>query len=276
MKSTVFSAWSKDKDNLMQSSSGGIFFELARKTIEKGGAVVGVILDGIKAKYILSNDLKKIKQMRGSKYIISNPSSIINKIKNCKKTILFVGLPCHIEAVKKTCNTNNMLLCDLVCHGLPKEGVFEEHIKKISKGREIKSISFRDKRAGWKSGRISQSLMVNFSNGDSYDNFDQYMTDYMNNKILRDNCKSCKKSNVGDITLGDFWRVPPSLENKLGTSKVSINTKKGKEFFESIDSIIKKKVKFYHFINMKNISHTIYLSLKKSGLLSFLRKIFGR
>ena len=255
-------AWSKDVDNLMDSSSGGIFFELAKKILSDGGKVVGVVMDGIKAMYILSDNLDEIKKMRGSKYIPSNPSSVIDEVKDCVETILFVGLPCHINAVKKKCNTKNMILCDLICHGLPKNGIFEEHIKKISNGRDLLSVKFRDKRAGWASGVRSQSLILKFSNGDIYDKFDDYMKDYMNNTILRDTCKTCKRNNVGDITIGDFWGVPPALKNKLGTSVVFINTLKGKKFFNSIDSITKKNVRFYHYFNTSSLKYIAFKSIR--------------
>jgi coenzyme F420-reducing hydrogenase beta subunit len=259
-----FVAWSNDKKNLFNSSSGGIFFELAKKMIDDSGSVVGVVWDGLKARYIISNDLEEIKQMRGSKYVPSNPANVIKKIKDSKEKILFVGLPCHIEAVKKKCNTENMILCDLLCHGLPKSNhYFEEHIKKISKGRKIESISFRDKRNGWSK---SSRLMVNFSNGEIYDkdkSEDEYYISYLDNSIIRESCKSCKynQKGIGDITIGDFWSVPPKLKNEKGTSVVTTNTKKGKEFFISINSIVKKQVKFYH--NLKLIA---YRSLKKMGL----------
>lgn len=266
-------AWSNDRENLFNSSSGGIFFELAKEMGDRGGKVAGVVMEGICAKYILSNDLEEIKKMRGSKYIPPDLSTIIKKLKHSTQPILFVGLPCHIEAVKKNYDTNNMILCDLICHGLPKKGVFEEHIKKISRGRDIESIRFRDKRAGWDTGNISYTLQVEFSNGDIYDKYDQYLVDYMSNKILRDSCKTCTMSKVGDITIGDFWRVPPSFKNKMGTSVVFLNNKKGKEFFISINSITKKKVRFYHYLNMVNFKYFIHSSLKKTGLLNPLKKI---
>jgi coenzyme F420-reducing hydrogenase beta subunit len=264
-----FSAWSNDEENLFNSSSGGIFLELAKKILSENGKVVGVIMDGIKAKYIISNDLEEIKKMRGSKYIPSNPSQIIKKIKGSTEKILFTGLPCHIEAVKSTCDTSNMILCDLVCHGLPKDGVFEKHIKKISKGRSIKSITFRDKSAGW---WLSQSLKIVFSNGEVYDCFDEYYKSYVNNTILREYCKVCKRKRMGDITLGDFWRAPPSLKNDSGTSIVIINTKKGKEFFNSIDTITKNRYRFYHNLNMSVLKYIFIKSITKSGMLNIFKK----
>lgn len=259
-----YAAWSNDEENLYNSSSGGIFFELAKKMIDDGGSVVGVVWDGLKAKYIISNDIEEIKKMRGSKYVPSNPSNVIKVIKDSKEKILFVGLPCHIKAVKKKCKTENIILCDLLCHGLPKNNnYFKEHIKKISKGRNIDSISFRNKRKGWSN---SSRLRVIFSNGETYDkdkSEDEYYISYLNNSIIRDSCKSCKykQKGIGDITIGDFWGVPPSLKNEKGTSIVKTHTKKGKDFLISIDSIIKRPVKFYH--NLKLIA---YRSLKKVGL----------
>lgn len=255
-----FSAWSNDEENLFSSSSGGIFFELAKKMLDENGKVVGVVMDGIKAKYIISDDLEEIKKMRGSKYIPSNPSNVIKKIKDSKEKILFTGLPCHIEAVKKTCNIENMVLVDLFCHGLPKEKVFEEYIKDIADGRKIKSIKFRDKSDGW--GKSSQVLVVNFSNGDIYKSCKGYLEKYINNSILRQNCLVCKKKNVGDITMGDFWGVPPKLKNEKGTSMVMTNTKKGKDFFYSVDSITKKSVTFCYRLKL-----LIYHFLKKVRLL---------
>ena len=269
-----YSAWSKDIDNLMNSSSGGIFYELAKKMIESGGKVVGVVMDGVKAKYVLTNNLDEIKKMRGSKYIPSNPSSVINEIKSSKLPTLVVGLPCHIKAVQKKCDTKNIILCSLLCHGLPKKGVFEKHIEKISKGRGIKSISFRDKKYGWLN---SQRLNIVFTNGEEYDvdkSEDGYYRSYLNHSIFRDSCRLCKynQKGVGDITIGDFWGVPSLLKNERGTSIVKINTTKGETFFNSIDNIIKKRVHFYHYLNvdslknMGGLKNIAYKLLKTVGL----------
>ena len=257
-------------ENLMNSSSGGIFYEMAKEMIRQGGMVTGVIMDGLKARYVLTDDLNIIKKMRGSKYISSNPASIIGKIKNCNKKILFVGLPCHVEAIKKKCDTTNIILCDLLCHGLPKTGIFEKHVKEISNGRGINSIKFRDKRAGWGGGNISYSLIVEFSNGEIYEKYDQYMMDYIDNSILRDNCKICRKKNLGDITIGDFWNVPPKLKNRMGTSIVTLNTKKGCEFFMHITTITKKQVRWYHYLNVNNIAIGIYNKMQHAGMSKLL------
>jgi len=268
-----YAAWSTDKNNLLESSSGGIFFEMAKKVCEEGGYVVGVLMDGIKAKYVISKEIETIKKMRGSKYIPSNPANVIRQMKNIKELLLFVGLPCHVEAVKKECNTKNIILCDLKCHGLPKNGEFEKHIEKIKEGRNIKTIRFRDKKAGWDDGVSCISLIIKFSDGEVYDEHDEYLKNYMKKSILREACKKCKRKQVGDITIGDFWGVPPKVKNKMGTSIVIINTKKGKEFFDSIETIVKKKPRAYHYFNMESIKKYLFCSIEKAGLIVPIKKL---
>jgi len=265
-----FAAYSQNNENLKNSSSGGIFYEMAQEMVKQKGMVVGVIMDGLKAKYVLTDDINLIKKMRGSKYIPSNPANIIGKLKTCKKPVLFVGLPCHVEIIKKKCDTDNILLCDMLCHGLPKKGIFEKHIKKISKGREITSIKFRDKRAGWGPGEISFSLIINFSSGEVYDKYDQYLVNYMNNNSIRDYCKKCRKKNMGDITIGDFWNVPPKMKNKMGTSIVLLNTEKGFDFFMKIPKITKKPVRWYNYLNANNIAFGLYRKMQHAGMSKML------
>ena len=289
MKTITYSAWTKNKEDLMNCSSGGMFYEFAKKMVADGGKVVGVVMDGLKAKYSISNDLEEIKKMRGSKYIPSNPAEVIKKIKKSgEKKILFVGLPCHIEAAKKMLDTSEMVLVDLKCHGLPKPGVFEEHVKKIAKGRKVKSVSFRNKKEGWdnkiltENGKATAGHMLNieFENGDKYKNHkDSFLINYLNmgGKNIQEHCKTCKKFNVGDITIGDFWNVPPKLKNELGTSEVHINTLHGKDFFKSINTINKHKVKFWQWFN----KHSVFYSFKKficelllkMGLLDKIREV---
>ena len=148
-------AWSKDTDNLQKSSSGGIFFELAKKTLKNNGAVMGVIMDKRKAIYIFTNNLNLVKKMRGSKYIKAHlDDSVIKQIKDFEGDILFVGLPCQIKRVMKLFkNRDNILYVELRCHGVIKKDIFNKHIIKICKRRKnfyIKDIRFRDKSFGWK------------------------------------------------------------------------------------------------------------------------------
>lgn len=241
--------------------------------------VAGVIMDGTQAYYVLTSDSEVIKKMRGSKYIPSNPYPLIYHIqkirKSYKEPILFTGLPCHINLFKRKCNCANTILVDLRCHGLPKKGVFEKHLARISKGRTIQNIRFRDKSAGWDTGAISKSLMITYNNGDTYDKYDTYMEEYMKNITLRESCKKCILQRQGDITIGDYWNAPPRYINTKGTSIVHTNTPQGHHYFSAIPTITKKRIYFYHHLNTKNIITCLYQKMNEAGMnrpLRILRK----
>lgn len=230
-----FIAWSKDEDNLLASSSGGIFLELAKEMIKRGGLVAGVITPyySLTPSYVLANDLDRVKKMRGSKYLkaalhVREISAIANTI----SPILFVGLPCTIKKMKKEFrNRPNILYVELRCHGVIKQSIFDDYVTKHHKNAEI--IKFRDKGDGW---RGSTKLCVD---GKCYKS--KLIKDYIQGTNLRGQCRTCKLNSYGDIILGDYWECPPHLENKKGTSKVVTVTAKGQRFFDSLDNVERKE-----------------------------------
>ena len=225
--------WSKDEENLLQSSSGGIFLELAKEMIKRGGLIAGVVMPYITPFYVLTDDINRIKTMRGSKYLQANLYvREMMAIRNTKRPILFVGLPCTIRRVKQEFrNRNNILYVELRCHGVIKQSIFDAYMSKHHENAE--RVKFRDKNNGW---RGSTKLCVD---GKCYKS--KLMKDYIQGKNLRGQCIHCKQHGYGDIILGDYWECPPQLENKKGTSKVITVDDQGQRFFDSLDNIEKKE-----------------------------------
>lgn len=101
----IFAAWSKNTEVVANSSSGGIFYELAEKTIQEGGVVYGAAFD---EKFSLNHRrvdrIKDIKPLMGSKYVQSNAFTCFDYVlKDIEwgKKVLFVGTPCQVAALKK-------------------------------------------------------------------------------------------------------------------------------------------------------------------------------
>lgn len=251
-----FIAWSRDSDNLQKSSSGGIFFELAKKTLENSGMVAGVVMDKQKPTYVFTDDLNTIKTMRGSKYLKADLNAyVIWRMEQFKGEILFVGLPCQLKRVKRLFKErDNILYVELRCYGVIKKSIFYSHINKIcieKDNYDIDEIKFRDKSCGWENSTV---LHIDFDNFETYHRRDELIEDFISKKNLEDRCKICTLKGYGDIILGDYWECPKKYKNKSGTSKVVTITTKGSKFFESI-----KNIQSYKF-NNHPLNHNTHIN----------------
>jgi len=224
-----FIAWSKDEDNLLASSSGGIFLELAKETLKRKGRIVGVVMPGLVPFYTFTENINLVKAMRGSKYLRARLGRwVLEAMKNFKGQILFVGLPCAIEMMKNIFkDRRNILYVELRCHGVIKKDIFEKYTK------HALVVKFRDKSNGW---RGSTKLCV-----DGKCRKNKLIKDYIQGNNIEEICKKCKLHSQGNIILADYWECPPYLENKKGTSKVITIDDQGQEFFDSLDNIERKE-----------------------------------
>jgi len=263
---TPYAAWSRDTQIIKNSSSGGIFTELAHRIIKNGGIVFGVAFnEEFMTKHIPIRNTTNINLIQGSKYIQSHVNdSYIKAVDYAKqgKKVLFSGTPCQIAALNIFIQKNpnlNIYTCDVICHGVPSESIYSSYLKYLKQKYKanIKNINFREKSNGWK----SYNIKIMFDNKKQYiKNYqeDPFFQGYMKNLYLRPICYNCpfsKIPRVSDITLGDYWGVPPKLLNPLGVSIVLINNNKGKKLFNEMKKIYKKKI---HLKDITPHNPTIY------------------
>ena len=119
-----------DSHVLSKSSSGGAFFLLAKHVLSQKGYIAGCILAQddcgcFYAQHVLTNDIDELEQMRGSKYIQSEPGLIYQDIFAKLKLgapILFSGTPCEVAGLKaylkKKKYSGQLITVDLICHGV--------------------------------------------------------------------------------------------------------------------------------------------------------------
>lgn len=244
-KPDVFSAY--DYENRVGSSSGGIFYTLAKYVIEeKNGWVFGAAFDdSLKLHHTGTTSLTDLNKLRGSKYLQSEMGDNFRKIKKILKEenfVLFVGTPCQVAGLRSYLRKtyDNLLVVDLVCHGTPSQYIFDEHLKYLEnkyKSRPI-SYSFRNNE------RWGGCEIVQFENGKKIKNPSYYISPYlysfMYSYTYRESCYNCKFSKIprqGDITLADFWGVSsyyPEIDTTKGISLVLVNTAFGEAAWESI------------------------------------------
>ena len=121
---TSYKGSSNNVEIKKQSSSGGIFSELAKVVLSEGGSVFGAYLDDtLSVRHVLVEDEEELWKLRGSKYIGSDTSNVFRLVKeklNKGKTVLFSGTPCQIAGLKNYLKekTERLMTCDFVCHGV--------------------------------------------------------------------------------------------------------------------------------------------------------------
>ncbi len=251
--SLVYACQSKD-DIRKGSSSGGVFFELAKIIIEKGGIVFGAKFDkNWDVIHDYTTNLEGIKEFQKSKYVQSIIVDCLPKVKyflDKGLTVLFSGTPCQIAGLKQFLKNNydNLITVDIVCHGVPSPYVWHKYLDEVRRdsphyGYHLSDIDFRDKEKSWKNYNISLVFKTDNSHKVYSENVynNPYMRLFLDNIILRPSCHQCyfrNQTSGSDITIGDFWGIENiihRLSDDKGTSLVLINTTKGLEIFKQID-----------------------------------------
>lgn len=250
---TCYAARTKDEVLRMVSSSGGIFTELARPILAKGGVVFGCVwekptLVAIHAKAETEDELAA---MRGSKYVQSDLRDTYREAKaelQKGRDVLFSGTPCQIAGLNKYLGKSydNLLTVEIICHGVPSPAVFEKYKQEL--GLPI-TVNFKDKTESWHNPTFSWKS----SNGDTsreklYAN--AYALAFLRDFCLRPSCYDCQAKggrSKADITIADFWgieKVCPELDDDQGTSAVLLHTQKGLQMWEALQGVEYKSVSF--------------------------------
>lgn len=248
---TCYVARTKDEALRMVSSSGGLFTELARPVLAKGGVVFGCVWEkpALVAIHAKAETEDELAAMRGSKYVQSDLRDTYREAKaelQKGRAVLFSGTPCQIAGLNKYLGKSydNLLTVEIICHGVPSPAVFEKYKQVLAEefGTMPTEILFKDKRVSW----YSPSLVAQFPFGEekvegAYTG--GYGLAFLNGMSIRPSCFNClaKEGRSGaDITLGDFWGIDlikASQDNKKGVSCVLLHTKKAVELWNEIKTI---------------------------------------
>lgn len=257
----VFGSWTNDDEIRLKSSSGGVFTAIADFIIKQGGVVFGAAFNESfnAVEHIGVQDAAGLKKLRGSKYIQSNTSGAYKKAvelaKNGRK-VLFSGTPCQIASLRTFLKDDEIaekiITCEVVCHGVPSQSVFQNYLNCLEQKYKSKTASynFRDKRLGW--DNYKYGIEIVFSNKKRYfksNKKEPFMRGYLKNIFLRKSCYNCEFSSLpraADITLGDFWGIGESgcksvgkQDLKKGVSAVLLNTEKGLDLFRMVNNLTK-------------------------------------
>ncbi len=239
----------------LESSSGGVFTALAENIINQNGIVFGARFDtDFNVIHGYTDSIEGLADFRGSKYV---QSTIGDSYRDCKRfleedrSVLFSGTPCQLAGLKSFLarDYENLLLVDIICHGVPSPLLWTEYKKNLEKkfASRIVKTAFRRKDYGWK----QYSLAVTFGNASEYCNTlrqDSYLKLFLKDVCLRESCYNCKyktAKRIADITIADFWGLQneyPELDDDKGTSFVIIHSDKGQKIIDCLSNCTVKLI----------------------------------
>lgn len=148
----AYAAWSADTEERRTSASGGIAAEIYKYALECGWTIVGAAFDkDFQVSLQVSDKSDSIRRFKNSKYVFSSTNGLFQEMDMRLKSgskIVVIALPCQIAAIKKIFHRyiDNLLLVDLVCHGVTPAAYLTQHINKIEQkiGDKAVSVYFRD------------------------------------------------------------------------------------------------------------------------------------
>ena len=231
-----------NKDVLEKSTSGGAFSVLSNAVFMQDGVVAGCVMEkDFTIHHVVTSDKTGRDKMRRSKYVQSDMSGIWQSMRKELETgrlVLFTGTPCQCAAVKSRFGNHyeNLLVVDFLCHGVPNNKMFKEHVRFLEGkyNKKIFDYTFRDKRYGWNGTNnnvlTDKGWRSKWINQVSY----QFFTSGLS---LRDCCFGCpyrSQHRPSDITIADFWGIEKLThkKNHTGVSLVLTHSPKGEALLE--------------------------------------------
>ncbi len=240
----AFAAVSKERADLLSSSSGAASSVISQHILSQGGVIYGCVQENYqKISHCRIDKKEDAHKTKGSKYVQSNIGLIYREVKQdlaAGKKVLFTGTPCQVAGLRNYLRKDyeNLFLVDLVCHGVPSQKLLRDDIEDILKrnnipGKEIK-VLFRSKDAeGIKYGLslCDKNGCLQLPKKDIAFLSNNYITAFMSLITLRDNCFACPYSQpnrCSDITIADFWGLKSkTMPQKEGVSLLLPSTPKG-------------------------------------------------
>ena len=249
----AYACWNLNDEQRSLSSSGGMFTVYAEQVLDHGGIVFGAGFDaGQNVLFCAARTREELAPLRVSKYVQAETGEVYRRVKeslDSGKEVLFAGTPCQVAALYSFLEADppNLLTCDIICHGVPSPLFYRKWLAWLEKiyGGPIHSINMRTKK--WRTHYMGLELEAGsplrrhiLSWRDK--NVEYLGWAFLTNLSLRNRCFSCpyvKTPRMGDLTLGDFWKLgelgDEEGEKRKGISLVLCSSEKGRSLFAAAE-----------------------------------------
>lgn len=240
--------WNTDEGERRISASGGVATALGRYVIEKEkGVVFGTAYDAsFTPALTYTESVEGLECFKGSKYVqsIVSPETykVMQSFLDDGRTVLFVGLPCQVAAMKSVVrpSAGTLFTADLICHGAVPVSYFKDelaYLNERSHFTNVTDIRFRGndghnfRLSVWSGGKCLYS-----ESGE----VQPYLAGFLRGLTLKEACYGCRFSRPergADITLGDFIGLGRTVafdHQVRNVSCVFTNTSAGDSLFSGM------------------------------------------
>ena len=234
-----------NRDILRQSASGGAAYGLSMAQLDNNGIVYGCAYskDFHAAEYVRVESKEELSRLQDTKYFHATATSKkqlfadVERDLMSQNSVLVIGLPCEIAALKKLAATKqNLTLVELFCHGVTTHQTHERYLRSKGGLVGISDFTVKGKLDGWQKDSYIQ---LKTDDGKVLrEPFYSSAYGYAFSHLSRSSCYCCHfkgDARVGDISIGDYWGIlqKGNAYNKDGVSVVQVHTDRGKALFEA-------------------------------------------
>ena len=231
---------SKDDNVRNISSSGGMFYELARNFISSGGVVAAARYDeAFAVRHDLCDNMESLGAFCQSKYAQSDAFRCFERVKEAlerQQRMLFIGTPCQVAGLKKYLGTDHpALYCvDLICGGVTSPALLEKYIAEKKLHGRLQNISMRNKSRGYRGADGFLAFSMELTYEDRTEVIPKQEDWFLSTRFsfYRDSCFQCQTKSLhgyGDLTIGDDLGT---VDDGLGKTLVLVHTSKGRQLLD--------------------------------------------
>lgn len=251
----VYAVKHRNKEVLLDSSSGGLFTAISNIVLKKGGVVYAsahnTTLSTVFTRAITAEERDR---QRGSKYVQSDIGESVSQVLSDLENglyVMFVGTPCQVAGIKDAIPLklqDRLLTVDIICNGVPSPRLFEDYLHYCEDkfGCKVSEHLHRPKDKGW--GHVEKNIFANGVTDNSTEISQAWKQIFYTGNAHRECCYSCPfatTNRVSDITIGDYWGIENStlkIPREGGVSVYIANNESGKKIINELaeECIIEK------------------------------------
>lgn len=247
-----YAGYANDYDTRYNSSSGGLATALLIFALEEGiidGALVTRMKKNnpLEAEPFIARTKEEIIEASKSKYCPVPLNIVIKEILNSvgDEKIAVVGLPCHIQGLRKAEEMDNKLKrkiafrIGIMCSHTMNSNATEFILNNLMKLKKDEILSIQYRGNGWPGSFSVETTQGEkkyhpYTPGRHIQRYPPVGILHLLHFFTPDRCMMCSDQNceLSDISLGDAWLPEFKIKDSIGTSVIAIRTAAGQKLLE--------------------------------------------